>query len=129
MNFILQIPCGCSIAGETTCCVSEVTSHAAHANLLSRLLLETDTGATSFIHRRRGKGLAGVTSKVDTKRGTKGSSLDITASLEQLTKANSCMVSLVRPTYTFVRLPDSESNDVRMHKKCVCVRVLECELR
>ena len=45
-----------------------------------------------------------------------GSSLDLTACLEQLTIANSCMVSFVRPTCTFVHLRDSESKDVRIRK-------------
>ena len=78
--------------------------------------LETDTGPTSFIHRRRDRGLARVTSKVGTNRGTEGSSLDLTASLEQLMKANSCIVLCVRPTCTFVHLRDSESKDVSVHK-------------
>ena len=106
--------------------MSEVTSHAAHrrpANYGLRLL-ETDTGPTSFVHRRRDRGLAGVTSKAGTNRGTEGSSLDLTASLEQLMKANNCMVLCGMPTCTFMSLCDSESNDVRIHNnECVCARV------
>ena len=50
------------------------------------------------------------------KQGYGRKSLDLTASLEQLTIANGCMVSCGWQMCTFVRLRDSESKDVCIHK-------------
>ena len=96
------------------CCASEVTSHAAHRRPANYFLRRTLGPLVR--PRRRDRGLAGVTSSAGTIRDIEGSSLDPTASLEQLTKANSCMVLCVRPTCTFMCLRDSESKDVCIHK-------------
>ena len=65
-------------------------------HVLAVLLITTldGHGATSISHWRRDRGLARVTSKARTNRGTEGSSLDLAASLAVTSLAvNSCMVS------------------------------------